>query len=116
MSGQQTELLQGTLDLLILKALALQEMHGLQISRRIEQVTRGTFQVKPGSLFPSLHRMEEEGWLVSSWGESESRRKAKYYKLTRAGRLQLETAAERWKRISLAMSRALEGGEKEAME
>lgn len=116
MSGEQTELLQGTLDLLILKALALQEMHGLQISRRIEQVTKGTFRVKPGSLFPALHRMEEVGWLVSSWGESENQRKAKYYKLTRAGRQQLETAVERWKRISLAMSRALEGGEKEAME
>ena len=111
-----TNLLQGTLDLLILKALALTGMHGLAISHRIAQITNGTFHVKPGSLFPALHRMEEVGWLVSSWGESENQRKAKYYKLTRAGRQQLETAAERWKRISLAMSRALKGGEKEAME
>ncbi|MGC1187789.1 MAG: PadR family transcriptional regulator, partial [Candidatus Acidiferrales bacterium] len=86
---QNTELVQGTLDLLILKALALGPRHGLGISRRIEQVTRGTFQVKPGSLFPALHRMEEEGWLSSSWGESENNRRAKFYQLTRAGRRQL---------------------------
>jgi transcriptional regulator len=104
----QTELLQGTLDMLILKALALGPLHGLGVSRRIEQVTRGTFQVKPGSLFPALHRMEEEGWLASSWGESETRRRAKYYVLTKAGRKQLDTEAERWGRISLAITRALE--------
>jgi PadR family transcriptional regulator, regulatory protein PadR len=105
---EQTELLQGTLDMLILKALALGPLHGLGVSRRIEQVTRGTFQVKPGSLFPALHRMEEEGWLASSWGESETRRRAKYYILTKAGRKQLETEEERWGRISLAIARALE--------
>ena len=108
MDPQQVELLQGTLDLLILKALALEPLHGLGVSRRIEQVTRGTFQVKPGSLFPALHRMEEQGWLSSSWGESENRRRAKYYQLTRAGRRQLESETERWERISLAMARALE--------
>ncbi len=102
------ELLQGTLDMLILKALALGPLHGLGVSRRIEQVTRGTFQVKPGSLFPALHRMEEEGWLAASWGESETRRRAKYYVLTKAGRKQLETEEERWGRISLAIARALE--------
>jgi PadR family transcriptional regulator, regulatory protein PadR len=105
---EQTELLQGTLDMLILKALALGPLHGLGVSRRIEQVTRGTFQVKPGSLFPALHRMEEESWLASSWGESETRRRAKYYSLTKAGRKQLETEEERWGRISLAITRALE--------
>jgi PadR family transcriptional regulator, regulatory protein PadR len=105
---EQTELLQGTLDMLILKALALGPLHGLGVTRRIEQVTRGTFQVKPGSLFPALHRMEEEGWLASSWGESETRRRAKYYVLTKAGRKQLETEEERWGRISLAIARALE--------
>jgi transcriptional regulator len=104
---EQIELLQGTLDLLILKALGLEPMHGLGISRRIEQVTGGTFQVKPGSLFPALHRMEEQGWLASSWGESENRRRAKYYQLTRAGRRQLDTETKRWGRISLAISRAL---------
>jgi PadR family transcriptional regulator len=108
LSEAQTELLQGTLDMLILKALALGPLHGLGVSRRIEQVTRGTFQVKPGSLFPALHRMEEEGWLASSWGESETRRRAKYYVLTKAGRKQLDTEAERWGRISLAIARALE--------
>ncbi|HKF52788.1 MAG TPA: PadR family transcriptional regulator [Candidatus Acidoferrales bacterium] len=108
MGRSQTELLQGTLDMLILKALALEEMHGLGISRRIEQVTKGTFQVKPGSLFPALHRMEEEGWLESSWGESQNNRRAKYYRLTKKGRRQLESETERWGRISLAIERALE--------
>jgi PadR family transcriptional regulator, regulatory protein PadR len=103
----QTNLLQGTLDLLILKSLALGEMHGLAISRRIEQVTQGTFQVKPGSLFPALHRMEESGWLTAEWGDSENNRRAKFYKLTKAGRRQLETETEQWKRISLAIASAL---------
>jgi PadR family transcriptional regulator, regulatory protein PadR len=71
-------LLQGTLDMMVLKSLGLGEMHGLGISRRIEQITKGTFQVKPGSLFPALHRMEKQGWLVSFWGESENNRRAKY--------------------------------------
>lgn len=108
MGNESTNLLQGTLDLMILKALALQEMHGLGISRRIEQITKGTFQVKPGSLFPALHRMEEAGWLASSWGESENNRKAKYYRPTKAGRRQLEAETERWSRISVAIARALE--------
>jgi PadR family transcriptional regulator, regulatory protein PadR len=103
----QTNLLQGTLDLLILKALSLGEMHGLGVSRRVEQLTGGTFQVKPGSLFPALHRMEQAGWLASSWGESENNRRAKFYRLTRAGRKQLETEAEEWGRVSLAIARAL---------
>ena len=107
MSDSQTNLLQGTLDLLILKTLALGELHGLGISRRIEQITRGTFQVKPGSLFPALHRMEEAGWLSSQWGESENNRRAKYYKLTKLGRRQLEAETEQWKRISLAIASAL---------
>lgn len=108
MPPSQTELLQGTLDMLILKTLGLHEMHGLGISRRIEQITKGTFQVKAGSLFPALHRMEEEGWISSAWGESENNRRAKYYKLTKAGRRQLNTETERWGRISLAIERALE--------
>jgi PadR family transcriptional regulator, regulatory protein PadR len=107
-TNDQTNLLQGTLDMMILKALALDQMHGLGISRRIEQITKGTFQVKPGSLFPALHRMEEGGWLVSSWGESENNRRAKYYRLTKAGRRQLESETQRWGRISLAIARALE--------
>jgi len=108
MTQQQTELLQGTLDMLILKSLALQPLHGLGVARRIEQVTRGTFMVKPGSLFPALHRMEEEGWLKSYWGESSNNRRAKYYELTRTGRRHLENETEKWGRISLAIARALE--------
>ena len=100
-------LLQGTLDLLILKTLSLGERHGVAIAQRIEQVTKGTFVVKPGSLFPALHRMEEAGWLVSNWGESENKRRARYYQLTRAGRQQLKAEAEEWSRISVAMAAAL---------
>lgn len=107
MKGKQTNLLQGTLDLLILKALALQELHGLGISGRIAQITQGTFQVKPGSLFPALHRMEEAGWLASSWGESENNRRAKYYRLTPAGRKQFETESRQWETIAFAMQTAL---------
>lgn len=108
MSQQRSTLLQGTLDLLILKALSTGELHGLGVSRRIEQMTAGTFVVQPGSLFPALHRLEESGWLSSVWEASENNRRAKYYKLTRAGRKQLGEAAEQWNRIALAMSRALE--------
>ena len=104
----QTNLLQGTLDLLILKALALGELHGLGVSRRVEQITRGTFQVKPGSLFPALHRMEEAGWLASTWGTSENNRRAKYYRLTAAGRRHLERETGEWQRIAMAMSHALQ--------
>src|SRR3984893_14572225 len=103
MSPDATNLLQGTLDMMILKALALHEMHGLGISRRIEQITKGTFQVKPGSLFPALHRMELAGWLESSWGESANNRRAKYYALTKAGRRQLKNETEEWTRITVAM-------------
>jgi transcriptional regulator len=105
-----TNLLQGTLDLLILKALALTELHGLGISHRIAQVTGGTFQVKPGSLFPALHRMEEAGWLSSAWGESESNRRAKFYRLTAAGRRQLQAETKQWNTIALAIANALKAG------
>jgi len=103
-----TNLLQGTLDLLILKALALGDLHGLGVSRRIEQITRGTFNVKPGSLFPALHRMQDAGWLASSWGASENNRKAKFYRLTARGRRQLESEIGQWKRIALAITFALQ--------
>ena len=103
-----TALLQGTLDVLILKVLALEPMHGLGISRRIAQVTGDTFQVKPGSLFPALHRMEEAGWLSAAWGESENNRRAKFYELTKAGRRQLKEETEQWERIAAAMSTALQ--------
>lgn len=101
-------LLQGTLDVLILKVLALEPMHGLGIARRIGQVTNETFQVKPGSLFPALHRMEEAGWLTAKWGESENNRRAKFYRLTKLGLRQLKQETENWGRISAAMAVALE--------
>src|ERR1700678_4453620 len=107
MSSKQTNLLQGTLDLLILKALGPGELHGLGISRRIEQITQGTFVVKPGSLFPALHRMEEAGWLSSFWGESENNRRAKFYRLTKAGTGQLKVETEQWAKVALAMANAL---------
>jgi PadR family transcriptional regulator PadR len=107
MSEQATELLQGTLDLLILNTLKLTPLHGLGIARRIEEVTRGAFLVKPGSLFPALHRMEEAGWISSDWGETATGRRAKFYQLLRAGRRQLEKETERWGRASLAVNRAL---------
>lgn len=103
----KADLLQGTLDMLVLKALSLQPLHGLGVSNRINQITNGTFDVKPGSLFPALHRMEEAGWLKSEWGESENNRRAKFYSLTRAGRRQLETETEGWQRISAAIGSAL---------
>jgi PadR family transcriptional regulator, regulatory protein PadR len=106
-AAPQSDLLQGTLDLLILKSLALDELHGMGVSRRIAQITNGTFEVKAGSLFPALHRMEEAGWLSSSWGESETNRRARFYRLTKTGRRQLHAESERWERISIAMASAL---------
>lgn len=108
MPRQRATLLQGTLDLLILKALATGELHGLGVSRRVEQMTQGTFTVQPGSLFPALHRLEEAGWLTAKWDASENNRKAKYYALTRAGRKQLGEETAQWNRIALAMARALD--------
>ena len=108
MATRKQSLLQGTLDLLILKALAAGELHGLGVSRRIEQITAGTFVVQPGSLFPALHRLEEAGWLSSTWETSENNRRAKYYALTRSGRKQLGEEAAQWNRIALAIARALE--------
>jgi transcriptional regulator len=107
MNPARANLLQGTLDLLILKALGPGELHGLGISRRIEQITKGTFLVKPGSLFPALHRMEEAGWLSSFWGESVNNRRAKFYRLTKAGTKQIETETKQWARVAVAMANAL---------
>jgi PadR family transcriptional regulator, regulatory protein PadR len=105
---RKTELLQGTLDLLILKAVALGQQHGLGISRRIAQLTDGTFDVKPGSLFPALHRLEDRGWLSAAWGESETNRRAKYYRITKAGQRQLEAEVRAWRRTALAIGRAID--------
>ena len=105
---RETPLLQGTLDLLILKALSLQPLHGLGVARRVEQITRGSYVIGPGSLFPALHRLEEKGWLAASWGESENNRRAKYYRLTAAGRRQLVAETEEWTRVVGIMRAALE--------
>jgi PadR family transcriptional regulator, regulatory protein PadR len=105
---RKAALVQGSLDLLILQVLTLGPYHGLGLSRRISQVTQGAFDVKPGSLFPALHRMEEQGWLSSEWGESENKRRAKFYRLTPAGRRQLSRETEHWQRIVLAIGRALQ--------
>jgi PadR family transcriptional regulator PadR len=108
MSEPKANVLQGTLDLLILKALAAGELHGLGVSRRIEQITNGTFRVQPGSLFPALHRLEESGALSSSWQASENNRRAKFYELTRAGRRRLGDETAQWNKIALAIAHALE--------
>ena len=109
MADRRATLLQGTLDLLILKALSTGELHGLGVSRRVEQMTGGTFVVQPGSLFPALHRLEEAGWLEADWQPSENNRRAKYYKLTRTGKKQLGEETAQWNRIALAIARALDG-------
>lgn len=108
MTDRRASLLQGTLDLLILKALSTGELHGLGVSRRVEQLTGGTFVVQPGSLFPALHRLEEAGWLEADWQPSENNRRAKYYRLTRSGKKQLGEETAQWNRIALAIARALE--------
>ena len=93
---------------MILKALSAGPLHGVAIAQRVGQITKGAFQVGPGSLFPALHRMEQSGWLSGEWGESENNRKAKFYRLTREGRRQFEVEAKEWGRISLAIAHALE--------
>jgi len=102
------ELLKGTLDLLILRTLSLGPRHGVDIGRRIAQITKGTFDVKAGSLFPALHRLEEQGFLVSEWGESDRQRRVKFYELTKAGRKQVDTETANWKRVAEAIARAIE--------
>jgi PadR family transcriptional regulator PadR len=103
----RVELLQGTLDMLILNALRSQPNHGLGVSRRIHQITQGTFDVRPGSLYTALHRLEEKGWLASEWRDSENNRRAKFYRLTSSGKRRLQAETENWDRISLAITRAL---------
>lgn len=104
----RTDLMRGTLDLLILRALSVMPLHGLGIARRIAQITRGSFDVKPGSLFPALYRLEDRGLVTAEWGESDTRRRAKFYHLTRLGRKQLQIEEANWHRIALAMGHALE--------
>ena len=108
MARQSTDLLKGTLDLLILKTLELEPRHGVGVADRISQITSGTFNVKPGSLFPALHRLERDGFIVGNWGATEEGRRAKVYTLSAAGRKQLGIQKRNWLRISVAMGQVLE--------
>lgn len=108
MGGKRTDLLRGTLDLLVLKAISLEPLHGVAISRRITQITKGAFHVSFGSLFPSLHRMEERGWVEADWRTSENNRRAKYYRLTSSGRAQLKAEERQWNQVVKIMAAAVE--------
>ena len=108
MAKQKADLLQGTLDMLILKTLALEPMHGWGISQRIQQISNGVLNINQGSLYPALYRLEQQGWISAEWGSSENNRQAKFYALTRTGRKQLTEETENWERLSTAISQILE--------
>jgi len=108
MGEKRTDLLRGTLDLLILKALSLEPLHGVGASRRITQITKGAYQISFGSLFPSLHRMEEKGWVEAEWRASENNRRAKYYRLTSFGQAQLKVEEREWNQVVKIMTAAVE--------
>jgi PadR family transcriptional regulator, regulatory protein PadR len=104
---KSTELLQGTLDLLILKVLSLEPMHGWAIAQRIHQLSKDVLRVNQGALYPALHRLEHQAWIEAAWGESENNRRAKYYSLTKAGRKRLEVEEQSWDRLSTAVQGVL---------
>ena len=104
---ERMELVQGTLHMLILKILELEPMHGYGLTERLEQITGGAFQVNPGSLFPALHKMQDRGWLQAEWGKTPNNRRAKFYRLTPAGRRQLKAERRSWKNLTLAINRVL---------
>ena len=108
MAKQKSDLLQGTLDMLILRTLAVGSMHGWGIAQRIEQVSDGVLSINQGSLYPALYRLEEQGWISAEWGSSDNNRQAKYYSLTRAGRKQLADEEENWRRLSGAVTQVLQ--------
>jgi transcriptional regulator len=108
MDKQKSDLLQGTLDLLILKTLALEPMHGWGISQRIQQISDGVLNINQGSLYPALYRLEQKGWIVAEWDSSENNRKAKYYELTKTGRKQLTEETANWERLASAITQVLE--------
>jgi PadR family transcriptional regulator, regulatory protein PadR len=108
MSQSRVDLPQGTLDLLILKTINLQPLHGWAISERIQQISKEVLQVQQGSLYPALHRLERRGWIKARWGASENNRRAKYYELTRAGRKQLEAEQDSWRKLTTAVAQILE--------
>jgi PadR family transcriptional regulator PadR len=108
LAQENLDLLQGTLDMLLLKALQLEALHGYGIARRVQQLSKDVLRVEEGSLYPALHRIEERGWVEAEWGTSENNRRAKFYRLTRKGRKQLEDETAEWKRLSLAITRVME--------
>jgi len=110
MAKTKSDLLQGTLDMLILKTLALEPMHGWGVSQRIQQISSGVLNVNQGSLYPALYRLEDQGWIESEWGSSDNNRQAKYYKLTRAGRKHLDEETANWQRLSAAIEQVLQAG------
>jgi PadR family transcriptional regulator PadR len=112
--GKPVDILQGTLDMLILKAVSLGPLHGYGILLRIQQVSKDALQVPQGSLYPALYRLEHRGWIAAEWGESENKRKAKYYRLTAAGRKQLRTERREWKRLAVAIADVLAAEPEEA--
>jgi len=112
--GKQVDILQGTLDMLILKAVSLGPLHGYGILLRIQQVSKDALQIPQGSLYPALYRLEHRGWIAAEWGESENKRKAKYYRLTGAGRKQLKSERQEWKRLAVAIGDVLAAEPEEA--
>jgi transcriptional regulator len=110
MAKPKSDLLQGTLDMLILKTLALEPMHGWGVSQRIQQISSGVLNVNQGSLYPALYRLEDQGWIEAEWGSSDNNRQAKYYKLTRAGRKRLDEETANWQRLSAAIEQVLHAG------
>ena len=109
--GKPTDLVQGTLDLLILKTVALEPMHGWAVGQRIQQISNGVLQVQQGSLYPALHRLEQQGWIQAEWGDSENNRRAKYYRLTARGRTQLHVETTKWDKLAGAIARILRPAE-----
>ena len=107
--GKPNDLVQGTLDLLILRTIAVEPMHGWAIAKRIHQISQDVLQVQQGSLYPALHRLEQQGWIRAKWADSETGRQAKFYSLTAAGRKQMEQEAANWSRLSAAINLVIEG-------
>jgi PadR family transcriptional regulator PadR len=105
MAAQHIDLPQGTLDLLILRTLALEPLHGWAISERVQQISREVLRIQQGSLYPALHRLERRGWITAHWGTSDNNRRAKYYELTKSGRLQLEVEKDAWEKLTTAVAR-----------
>ena len=106
--SEQTDLIQGTLDLLIMRTIALEPMHGWAIAQRIQQISDELLRVQQGSLYPALHRLEHQGWITAEWGASDNNRRARFYSLTRAGRQQLATEVSKWERLSAGVNLVLE--------